>query len=247
MAQFNMKIAGVVAAVTSLFDSTPHYFKDYLTEEEPDLSVAVTEADLRFEQAELDREAVEEGFRRREFTDPFLERAAIQRALAEFLFDRRTLLLHGSTVAVDGKAYVFMARSGVGKSTHTRLWREAFGTRAVMINDDKPFLRLADTAVVAFGSPWSGKHGLDTNLSAPLQGICILERGTRNSIRPMTAKEALPMLRKQAYLPLEMEKEPAFSAMVEELSRRVNLWHMTCTKDPQAAHVAYEAMSAAEK
>jgi hypothetical protein len=63
----------------------------------------------------------------------------------------------------------------------------------------------------------------------------------------MTAKEALPMLRKQAYLPLEMEKEPAFSAMVEELSRRVNLWHMTCTKDPQAAHVAYEAMSAAEK
>ena len=247
MAQFNMKIAGVVAAVTSLFDSTPHYFKAYLTEEEPDLSVAVTEADLRFEQAELDREAVEEGFRRREFTDPFLERAAIQRALAEFLFDRRTLLLHGSTVAVDGKAYVFMARSGVGKSTHTRLWREAFCTRAVMINDDKPFLRLADTAVVAFGSPWSGKHGLDANLSAPLQGICILERGAQNSIRPMTAKEALPMLRKQAYLPLERGKEPAFSAMVEELSRRVNLWHMTCTKDPQAAHVAYEAMSAAEK
>ena len=181
MAQFNMKIAGVVAAVTSLFDSTPHYFKAYLTEEEPDLSVAVTEADLRFEQAELDREAVEEGFRRREFTDPFLERAAIQRALAEFLFDRRTLLLHGSTVAVDGKAYVFMARSGVGKSTHTRLWREAFCTRAVMINDDKPFLRLADTAVVAFGSPWSGKHGLDANLSAPLQGICILARGAQKT------------------------------------------------------------------
>ena len=242
MAQFQMKIAGAVAAVTSLFAPPPHYFHAYLTADAPDFSVAVTEEDLRFEQAELDAEAIEEGFRRREFTDPFLERAAIQRAFAEFLFDRDTLLLHGSTVAVDGRAYLFTAPCGTGKSTHTRLWREAFGDRAVMINDDKPFLRLSDTAVVAFGSPWSGKHGLDTNLSVPLAGICILERGTENVIRPISPEVALPRLQKEAYVPMEEEKYPQFQTLVEKLSRQVPLWHMTCTKDHQAAKVAYDAM-----
>ena len=243
MAQFKIKIAGSVAAVDSLFDSTPHYLKAYLTEDAPDFSVTVTESDLRFEQAELDKEALEEGFRRREFTDPFLERAAIQRAFAEFLFDRDILLVHGSTVAVDGRAYLFAAKSGTGKSTHTRLWRQVFGQRAVMINDDKPFLHLTDTGVIAFGSPWSGKHGLDTNISAPLAGICILQRGPENIIRPLSAEEALPRLHKEAYIPMDAEKYPKFQTLVEKLARQVPLWHMTCTKDPQAAQVAFDAMS----
>ena len=243
MAQFKMKIAGSVAAVTSLFDSTPHYLKAYLTEDTPNFSVTVTESDLRFAQAELDKEALEEGFRRREFTDPFLERAAIQRAFAELLFDRDILLVHGSTVAVDGRAYLFAAKSGTGKSTHTRLWRQVFGQRAVMINDDKPFLQLTDTGAIVFGSPWSGKHGLDTNISAPLGGICILERGPENIIRPISAKDALPRLHKEAYIPMDAEKHPKFQVIVEKLARQVPLWHMTCTKDPQAAQVAFNAMS----
>ena len=242
MAEFFMQIAGAVAKVTALFDSTPHYFRPYLTEAAPDFSVTVTEADLRFEQAELDREAVEEGFRFRVFTDPFLERAAIQRAFAEFLFDRDVLLVHGSTVAVDGKAYLFAARSGTGKSTHTRLWRQVFGDRAVMVNDDKPFLQLTAAGAVAYGSPWSGKHGLDANISAPLQGICILERGQANVITPMAPEAALSMLEKQTYVPLDPEKYPKFRALVARLAQTTALWHMDCTKDPQAAEIAFASM-----
>ena len=93
--EFNMQIAGLVAAVTPLFASTEQYFRAYLTEEQAEFSIAPTGADLLFEQAELDEEARQEGFRRRAFTDPFLERAAIQRAFAEALFDHDTLLLHG--------------------------------------------------------------------------------------------------------------------------------------------------------
>ncbi len=246
MAEFSMKIAGVTAEITSLFSSTPNYFSSYLTEEMPEFTVKVTQEDLRFEQAELDREAEEEGFRFRVFTDPFLERAAIQRAFAEYLFDRNVLLTHGSTIAVDGKAYLFIARSGTGKSTHTRLWREQFGDRAVMINDDKPFLKLTDVGVVAFGSPWSGKHGLDTNVAVPLQGICILERGGENRISPMLPRDALNMLQKQTYLPMEVEKHPRFLQMVKKLSQIVPFWHMACTKAPDAAQVAYRAMSASQ-
>ena len=83
MAVFRMKLAGAVAEIQSIFHSTPQYFRAYLTEEKPDFAFAVLPEHLRFEQAQLDREAVEEGFRFRTFTDPFLERAAIPRAFAE--------------------------------------------------------------------------------------------------------------------------------------------------------------------
>ena len=240
--QFHMNIAGQTGAVNALFESTAQYFRPYLTQDVPDFSVTVRAEDLQFEQAQLDEEARLEGFRRREFTDPFLERAAIQRAFAEHLFDRDTLLVHGSAVAVDDRAYLFVARSGTGKSTHTRFWREQFGSRARMINDDKPFLQLAADGVIACGSPWSGKHGLDSNLSLPLAGICILERGSENRIHPIPAPQALPMLTKQSYLPLDPAKATRFEALVTQLAQNVPLWRMECTKDSSAAQMAYSAM-----
>ena len=243
MAQFRLEIAGQVAVVTSLFESTPHHFSRYLTDREADFSITVRSEDLRFEQADADAEAAEEGFRQRNFPDPFLERAAIQRAFAEHLLEQNTILLHGSTLALDDKGYLFTARSGTGKSTHTRLWREAFGHRAVMVNDDKPFLRFTDSGVLACGAPWSGKHGLDTNITVPLQGICILERGETDRIFPISAEEALPMLLHQAHVPTD----PALQAISRDLTHRlahtVPLWRMACTKSPEAAIVAHTAMT----
>lgn len=242
MAEFTMRIAGHTARVRSLFESTPQYFKPYLTEEAPQFFFTVTREDIAFEDRFLYEEALEEGFRVRKFPDPFLERAAIQRKFAEALFDLDILLFHGSTVAVDGCAYLFTARSGTGKSTHTRLWREVFGDRAVMVNDDKPFLKFTLEGVLACGSPWSGKHGLDSNITVPLRGICILERGTENRIRPAKAEAVLPMLRKQANLPLDEGKLPRLEQLVQTLSRTVPLWQMECTKDPAAAQIAFDAM-----
>ena len=242
MAQFNMKVAGRVGRITSLFESTRDYCRAYLTEEAPDFSAAVTPADLEFEQAELLAEAKAEGMKPRRFTEPFLDRAAVQRRFAEFLFGHDTLLFHGSTVAVDEKAYLFTAACGTGKSTHTRLWRQVFGDRAVMVNDDKPFLIVGRDGILACGAPWSGKHGLDANITVPLAGICILERGTENRIRPIPPAEAMPRLLHEACCPENADPEK-FRALVEALAAGTPLWHMECTKDPQAARTAFEAMS----
>ena len=243
MAEFLMGIAGYTARITSLFESTRDYCRKYLTEEEPDFSVTVFREDLVFEQEALRQEALEEGIKVRTFTDPFLERAAIQRKYAEFLFDRNVLMTHGSTVAVDGKAYLFTAKCGTGKSTHTRLWRQVFGERAVMVNDDKPFLKVTQEGVLACGSPWSGKHGLDSNITAALQGICILERGRENQIRRILPEEALPMLLHQSYCPLEPQKHTRFAELVHRLAETVPLWHMCCNMDPSAAEVSHQTMS----
>lgn len=242
MAEFKLKIAGHTAAVTSLFESTPQYFRPYLTEDAPEFSLVTTREDIAFEQADLLEEAHRDGFRPRVFTDPFLERAAIQRAFAEFLFDYDILLFHGSAVAVDGEGYLFTAHSGTGKSTHTRLWREIFGSRAVMVNDDKPFLELRGDHIWLHGSPWSGKHGLDSNIAVPLRGLCILERGKDNCIHPAAPEDMLPMLQKQSYQPMDGTKKALFLKLVERLSRKAPLWKMACNRESAAAKMAYDAM-----
>lgn len=111
-----------------------------------------------------------------------------------------------------------------------------------MVNDDKPFLQLTDSGVILHGSPWSGKHGLDSNLAVSLKGLCILERGKENAIWPISPEEVLPMLQKQAYQPMDTEKEPQFINMVKTLSVSVPLWKMACNQDPEAAQIAFSAM-----
>lgn len=244
MTVFSLEIAGQVGQVEPLFESTRLYFANYLTDKPPDFAYRVTGEDLQFEQQALRREAEAEGMRIRVFTDPFLERVAIQRRFAEHLLTRDTLLLHGSVVAVDGNGYLFTASCGTGKSTHTRLWMKMFGSRAVMINDDKPFLRLTPEGVLVCGSPWSGKHGLETNVTVPLKGICLLNRGQENRIVPMESRDALPMLLRQSYAPLAQADFTHYHVLVTRLSETVPLWHMFCNKEPQAALVAFGAMSA---
>lgn len=243
MDSFKIQIAGLVTQVLPLYETTAVYCRSYLTDETAALCIAITDEDLAFEQHMLDDEAREEGMKLRKFTPPFLERAAIQRKIAEELLKYDTVLLHGSTVAVDGNAYLFTASCGTGKSTHTRLWREFFGDRAVMINDDKPFLKILADGVIAYGSPWSGKHGLDTNISAPLKGICMLHRGQENVIRPVSAAQALPMLHHQSYVSADSASREKVFSLVEKLAQIVPLWEMDCTKEREATQVAFGAMS----
>ena len=241
MPGFNLKIAGQVGSVECRFDSTPYYLARYATQDPADFSVAIGSADLERERQFRDAEALEEGMKPRAVTEPFLERLAIQRKFAEELMDRSVLMVHGSAVAVDGVGYIFTARCGTGKSTHTRLWRQVLGDRAFMINDDKPFIRLDRETVFVCGAPWSGKHGLDANAEVPLGGICLLERGVKNEIRPVLT-ENVPELCKNLRWFMEPERIPQFDALAAELTRRVPLWHMRCNMDPGAAALSHGAM-----
>lgn len=61
------------------------------------------------------------------------------------LLDFNGFMLHASAVAICNKAYLFSAKSGTGKSTHTELWQKYFGEdRAIIVNDDKPAIRFID-------------------------------------------------------------------------------------------------------
>ena len=243
MEAFTMEIAGLVVSVEPLFQSTREYCRPYLTDKDPEFVVHITPEDLIYEQMLLEREAVEEGLKIRKFKEPFLERSTIQRRVADHLVSRNTLMLHGSTVAVDGRAYLFSAPCGTGKSTHTRLWRELFGDRAVMVNDDKPFLRITSDGVLAYGSPWSGKHGLASNVCVPLNGICSLRRGKENVIRCAEANALMDLLSRQVHLPEDESLAQKALTLLDQVIRMVPLWEMECNKELDAARLAFSAMS----
>lgn len=147
-------------------------------------------------------------------------------------------------IAVDGIGYLFTAKSGVGKSTHTRLWREQFGDRAVMINDDKPLLRITAEGVTAYGTPWNGKHHLSTNTAVPLKAVCVLGRGGINHIEPADKKDVYPLLCQQSYRASDPAGMLLTLKLIEQLCSAVPLYRLSCNMDPEAALVAYQGMNA---
>ena len=246
MIDFSLKIAGRTVAVRAIYDTTRLFCRDYLWEEKPDFEVTVTKSDLVLEHEYSAREGDRQGLGVRNHSDAYLEVIALLRKVSEKLVEYDTLLFHGSVVAVDGVGYLFTAPSGTGKSTHTRLWREMLGSRAVMVNDDKPFLRITETGVLACGSPWNGKHRLDTNTSVPLKAICVLERGEENRIRQIPAREALTELFQQSYRPRNTGQMVRYMDLLDRLSRCVTFYRMACNMDPGAARMAYNAMAGQE-
>lgn len=152
-------------------------------------------------------------------------------------------LLHSSAVVVDGRAYLFSAPCGTGKSTHTKLWLEVFGDRAYILNDDKPALRLEDGTWYAYGTPWSGKHDISTNTRVPVAGICFLQRGLENTIRPFGGSKAVFALLEQTARPPETELREQLMDLMQKLMENVPVWRLECNMDPSAAIVSYEAMS----
>ena len=240
-------IAGKVVAPILIFKATRDYCANFLCDGTPDFSVTITPEDIAFERIKAAREDELEGSPVRQLSDAQLEITALQRKVTECLFVHDTLLFHGSVVAVDGEGYLFTAKSGTGKSTHTRLWRQVFGERAVMVNDDKPFLRIDENGVTAYGSPWMGKHGLGANISVPLKAICILERGEENRIGPISAAEALPMLFQQSQRPRQAANLPKYMELVDKLASGTSFYRMQCSMDPDAALTAYRAMSGKEE
>lgn len=231
---FRMRVAEITVEVHSLYTDVKEMCREYLCEDKPDVVIVMTEEDIGNERKRYpDGEKMAAGY---------IETLAVYRKLAEAALDHEILLIHGSAVAVDGKGYLFLAPSGTGKSTHTRLWREYFGDRAEMINDDKPLLRLEENQILVCGTPWNGKHGLGTNKNVPLQGLCILRRGKVNKIQRVSAKEAYADVLRQIYRPLaDREKMEKTMELMDEILR-LPLYYMECTISAEAAKMSYEKM-----
>ncbi len=232
-----IKIAELCVEIDNRYPFLESFCREFAADfEKADISVRVSDEALAAERAANTLGS----------SDGYLESVCAYRAIAEELPRFGAFVFHASVVALDGQAYAFAAHSGTGKSTHTGLWLEEFGARAVIVNGDKPILRRTDKGFVAYGTPWRGKERRGGNLSAPLAAICFLARGEKNSIAPLDDENAVMRIFDQVVLP----KSPAGVAkaleLLDALFAAVPIYELHCNISREAAQVAWAGMCKGE-
>lgn len=150
------------------------------------------------------------------------------------------MMLHASCVEYEGKAYLFSAPSGTGKSTHTHLWLK-YLPGARIINDDKPALRIIDSRVYAFGTPWSGKTDENINIGVPVGGIAFLSRG-ENKIERVPGAAVLKAFMGQTVRPVSRELVSALFDVTDTVLSTVPVYKFSCDMSEDAVKTALEGM-----
>ena len=152
--------------------------------------------------------------------------------------------MHSSAICYDGRAYLFSAPCGTGKSTHTSLWQKYLGEdKVVYINDDKPAIRKIDGVFYAYGTPWSGKEDLSANIKAPLGGITYISRADEPSIKRIDTVDAVKNLLWQTARPYSQKGMNKMLSLFEELIEQVPIYEMGCDVSEESFRLSMETLT----
>lgn len=224
-----MRLAELTVRVNNKYEYVKQLCRDYLIADvpDPDLTVAVTDDEIAAEQTA-------------DFHDAYLESIAVYRKIAEQIIRFDGILLHGVVLQTKGTGIAFLARSGVGKTTHAHLWKKLLGDAVCIVNGDKPLLRFIDGTLYAYGTPWAGKEGEQINMRTTLDKIGFIERGAENQCVEIDKLSALRQLAPAVYMP--QDNRVAVLDLMDRILSFARFYTIRCNTDPAAAQVAYEGM-----
>ncbi len=149
-----------------------------------------------------------------------------------------TLMMHASVVKNGTEGFIFLGKSGTGKSTHTRLWLQHIG-QSELLNDDNPVVRIVKGKAYVFGSPWSGKTPCYRNEQALLGGIVKLNQAPVNQIKKLSLLQAYAVvLPSCSSLSWENGIATGIHRTVEQLVSTVPCYRLDCLPDKEAAELS---------
>ncbi len=227
---FRVRLADIVFGIDNRYNYIEDMCADYYCNEEVDVFIRVTDEEI---DAEKNRE---------EHDRAYLESLAVYRKIAEEILCYDGFLLHGAVISVDKLGIAILAKSGVGKSTHLSLWQRALPGEVVVINGDKPLVRIIDGEIYAYGTPWAGKEGLQTNSRVKLKKICFLERAEENGCVSVGKEHVLTRLLPQIYRPQMGRKIFATMELIDAVIKSAEFYILRCNMDISAAHTAISAL-----
>ena len=178
-----------------------------------------------------------------QFEAGYAESDCIYQKIAEMLPMRSCLLMHGAVITYGESAYMFTAPSGTGKSTHISLWRKYLGKKVEIVNGDKPIVRVDESGVTVYGTPWGGKEKWQKNRSAPLAAICLIHRSKENKITRISPGEYLNELIQQAYLPQKEEEAAKTLELLDQLMVEVPFYLLECDMSEGAVQCSFEKLT----
>lgn len=234
-----IRIAELNVALDNKYPYLEDFVRDYVTDGPADFTVSATEEEIYAEARLL------EGVNA---PPEQLETVVLYRKIANLLPQYDAAVFHGSVIEDSGQAYIITARSGVGKTTHSRLWLSEFGGDVRILNGDKPIIRIIDGVPYACGTPWQGKERYGVNAVAPLRAVAFLARGTRNVARQIPTRDAVMRFVSQMYLDREEASGLLLSMrLADRILSSVALFEFECNMDAEAARVARQAITEAIK
>lgn len=232
-----VKLADIAVEMRNRFPDLAYLCAGYETDEEPVMQIAVSDQEL----------ALERSMQSQAFTDGYLETVCMYRKLALEMLRHDVFIMHASIIEVDGEGYAFLAPSGTGKTTQTRLWLEAFGSRARVVNGDKPLIRVEPNGngwtFRAFGTPWCGKEGMGCNASVPLKALFILERAKEPSCVPAPEDYSIDHLFHQMLMPENAQQMNTLLTMADRLVQTLPVYILRCNMKLESVQTAYERAS----
>jgi hypothetical protein len=161
-------------------------------------------------------------------------------AFAQTAVLHQTVLVHASVVEKDRQGYVFLGKSGTGKSTHSSLWLR-YIEGASLLNDDSPAVRVEeDGHVYVYGTPWSGKTPCYHNRKALLNVFIRLEQASTNRFMWKKGVSALitilPSCSSMRWSTLLYNK---MCNLLEEIIGKVKVGHLECLPNQDAVLLCY--------
>ena len=154
-----------------------------------------------------------------------------------------TMLVHASVVSCEGGAYMFLGRSGTGKSTHSRLWLDHI-EGSELLNDDNPVIRISGSEALVYGSPWSGKTPCYKNESYPLKAVVRLSQAPYNKIVRLGPLQAFASLMPACSCRRwDSEAVSDLHKSVEMTISSVPCYHLECLPDEAAACTCHSAVT----
>ena len=228
------KIADLIVEYTAKYDELKRLSEQFIYngERETDITLSVTDKQLENMLSRSVEGTTICGIENLAMSSEF-NRAAIKYGV---------MLVHSSALIYNNGAYLFSADSGVGKSTHTKLWLKAFGDKVHIMNDDKPVVRLYDDHAQAYGTPFDGGSGIALNERYPLKAIIFVERGEENSVRIPDNKEIIQKLYFQTARMVNRETAEKMLVNMERLLHLTKFYILTCNMDISAAYTAYNSI-----
>ena len=159
---------------------------------------------------------------------------------AQTIIRHKGISVHASCVTRNGKGYLFLGKSGTGKSTHSEQWMQTFPD-CRLLNDDNPAIRLIDDEVRVFGTPWSGKKPCYKAESYPVGGIVRLYQATVNQFVPMDDTLAFStLLPSCSVFRRDINLQNVLFDLLVEVVERVPMGILKCLPDREAARLCYE-------
>lgn len=154
----------------------------------------------------------------------------------------KTLMIHASAIRNAGKGYLFLGKSGTGKSTHSQLWLDHI-KGSDLLNDDNPIVRITDGVPTVYGSPWSGKTPCYRNLCVPIGAFVKLCQAPENKIeRVVPVQGFATVLSSCSVMKWDERVYDGICDTISEVSMIVPVYKLDCLPDIAAAELSYNTV-----